>query len=179
MDRLTLSSNDTYNSIKAYEEDAEEVEEGSGINLAAGGFFVDDEEESYPVYENLEVDSKPLSSFEPNINHDIYINISICACFKREQGWRIVKEYPSLSCEDVKNVLPVLLVASCVIMVVGGVLSGVIIYILWTRGKVMTSPYGSAHPAEFKPFINKNDFNSLSNRQLCNKIQNDAFHLQR
>ena len=130
--------------------------EGSGSNPYSDD---DDWPQDQLINRRLEVNTGSLSSFEPKIRPDLQVNVSVCICEQRRKNWRFVLRYDNLSCAEVKNVLPIFFVASCVFTVVGGVMSSILLYMLWVSRRNPYGSYGKPQSAsETRPFIYKSQF---------------------
>lgn len=129
-------------------EDDEDQGEGSGSGAAEAAVYDD-------VDEALEFETVTLESVTMGPDHEIVLNITSCACEQRGASWRRRMSYPNLSCLEVNNILPILFVASCVVMAIGAVLSALILYLLWS---FKNSFYGPVKPHERRPFIFTSNF---------------------
>lgn len=86
----------------------------------------------------------------PTARAEDVLNVTFCECVKSGPTWVRMLRYPKLSCLEVNNMLPVLLVASCVVTGLGALLSGLLLYLLWS---FTSSFFGPAKPYETRPFI--------------------------
>lgn len=119
--------------------------------MAGSGDGADDE-----VDVTLEFETVTLGKVSVGLDHEIVVNVTSCECEKKGATWVRTRTYHNLSCPSVKNVLPVLFVASCVVTAVGAVLSALILYLLWS---FKNSFYAPAKPHETRPFIFTSNFN--------------------
>lgn len=129
-------------------EDDEDQSEGSGAGLLEAAMYDD-------VDEALEFETVTLESVTLDPEQEIVLNITSCSCVQRGSSWRRRMSYPNLSCLEVNNILPILFVASCVVMAIGAVLSALILYLLWS---FKNSFYGPVKPHERRPFIFTSNF---------------------
>ncbi|XP_042239913.1 uncharacterized protein LOC121878023 [Homarus americanus] len=139
-------------------EDDEDESEGSGRE--ARDLPHDDD-----VDEAFEFETVTLATVAAGRENDIVLNVTFCECEKRGPTWVRMLQYPNLSCLEVNNILPVLFVASCVVTAVGALLSGLILYLLWS---LKNSFYGATKPHETRPFI------FTSNLKNNNKASNGS-----
>lgn len=134
-------------------EDDEDQGEGSGAGMMSEAAVYDD------VNEALEFETVTLESVTLGSDQEIFLNISSCSCEQRGPAWRRRMSYPNLSCLEVNNILPILFVASCVVMAIGAVLSALVLYLLWS---FKNSFYGPVKPHERRPFIFTSNFKNTA-----------------
>ncbi|XP_076057091.1 uncharacterized protein LOC143034633 isoform X2 [Oratosquilla oratoria] len=134
--------------------------------------YDDNADVDYEEYRDLEVETATVQNVASLINEQIMVNITSCTCESHYETFTHRLDYPELSCPEVRNLLPILFIASCVIAATGAMLSSVIIYFVWaSRHKI----YGGARPYETRPFIFSKTFNSDSVKsQITNGRRGEA-----
>lgn len=139
----TPSSYKVFKSHLAGIEDDEDESEGSGR-----------EPRNLPLEENVDeaqhFEAVTLETSSVGLENEVVMNVTFCECEKRGSTWVRTLRYRNLSCLDVNNILPVLFVASCVVTAVGALLSGLVLYLLWS---FRSNFYGPAKLYETRPFI--------------------------
>lgn len=170
----------TFDRLKANR--TEEEEEGSGSALTNDdeeGFAPTKEIDGLPLkdatsafLEDATTNEATLLSKRLGNNKAVFVNVTTCVCSRIKDGWRIARQYSNLRCDEVKNTLPIFLVASCVVTVVEAVLSGVFLYLVWAfQKRVCTRSYGGTLH-EVQPFIHRSNFKNSQHQHILNNTIN-------
>ncbi|XP_018024515.1 uncharacterized protein LOC108680238 isoform X2 [Hyalella azteca] len=125
---------------------------------------VDDEDETLMNYDgsgeappelnlpkaSLELESPTTRTLPAMSDPTVLIEKAYCVCESWKDHWKQSLRYPDLSCVEVNRVLPVLIVATCIVTAGGAILSGVVIYLIWAS---RASYYNPIRPTEIRPMM--------------------------